>query len=71
MLKLSLLVVVSLAFVLTSPLTSSHQDRAGVQCVPELTTRMIAEQTSLPEYPEEAEPGSVSGSGFCRGSFRY
>jgi len=65
MLKLFLLLVVSLAFVLTSALTSSHQDRAGVQCVPELTTRMIAEETSLPEYPEEAEPGVSQGLVFA------
>jgi hypothetical protein len=64
-LKLSLLVGVSLAFVLTSPLTSSHQDRAGVQCVPELTTRMIAEETSLPEYPDESEPGVSQGIVFA------
>ena len=65
MFKLFLLVALCLALVVTSPLTSSHQESTRVQCVPELTTRMIAEETSLPEYPEEAEPGASQGVVFA------
>ena len=65
MLKLFLLVVVSMAFVFTTPLTSSPQQPPGIQCVPELTTRMIAEETSLPEYPAETEPGTSQGLVFA------
>ena len=40
--------------------------RTGIQCVPELTTRKIAEETSLPEYPaEETEPGASQGIVFA------
>ncbi len=69
MIKLFLLVVLSLALVLTSPLTSLNQQRTRIQCVPELTSRMIAEETSLPEYPEETEPGSAQGVVFAAALF--
>lgn len=65
MFKLFLLVALGLASVVVSPPTSSHQQRTRVQCVPELTTRMIAEASSLPEYPEEAEPGASQGVVFA------
>jgi outer membrane biosynthesis protein TonB len=66
MFKLSLLAVLGLATVVTSPLTAPrNQQQSQVQCVPELTARKIAEETSLPEYPEEAEPGSSQGVVFA------
>jgi hypothetical protein len=54
------LVLLVLASVVTSPFTSSRQSQR-IQCVPELTTRQIAVDISLPEYPEETEPGSSQG----------
>ena len=33
--------------------------------MPELTTRQYAVETSLPDYPEEAEPGSAKGVVFA------
>lgn len=65
MFKLFLLVSLGLAFVATSPLTAPRQDNSRVQCVPELTARMIAEKTSLPDYPEETEPGKSAGTVFA------
>lgn len=65
MLTLILIVVSTLAAVVSPPLISSHQQPPRVQCVPELTTRMIAEVTSLPEYPEETEPGASQGVVFA------
>jgi len=63
MFKLFLLVVLGLAAVVSLPLTSQQPLRT--QCVPELTARQIAEETSLPEYPEETEPGSTQGVVFA------
>ena len=69
MFKLFLLVVLGLAYVLTSTVTSPNQPRTRIQCVPELTARMIAEETSLPEYPEEPEPGASQGVVFAAALF--
>ena len=63
MFKLFLLVLVGLAAVVSLPLTSQQPLRT--QCVPELTARQIAEETSLPEYPEETEAGSTQGVVFA------
>jgi hypothetical protein len=65
MFKLLLLTLVGLTFVVTSPLTSTLQQRQRTNCVPEFTTRQLAEVTSLPEYPEETEPGSSKGVVFA------
>lgn len=65
MFKLFLLLTLGFAFVVISPLTSSQQDRTVIQCVPELTTRKIAEETSLPEYPEDTESGNSQGVVFA------
>lgn len=69
MLKLLLLISVALAFVATSPLTVPRQENTRIQCVPELTARMIAEETSLPEYPEETESGKTVGIVFAAALF--
>lgn len=69
MFKLSLLVLLGVAFAATSPLTSPRQIPQTVSCVPELTTRKLAEKTSLPEYPEEAEPGISKGVVFAAAIF--
>lgn len=69
MFKLSLLVFLGVAFVVTSPLTSSRQMPQTISCVPEFTTRKFAEKTSLPEYPEETEPGSSQGVVFAAALF--
>jgi hypothetical protein len=63
MFKLFLLVLLGLAAVVSLPLTSQQPLRT--QCVPELTARQIAEETSLPEYPEETEAGSTKGVVFA------
>jgi hypothetical protein len=63
MFKLFLLVLMGLAAVVSLPSTSQQPQRT--QCVPEMTARQIAEETSLPEYPEEAEPGSTQGVVFA------
>jgi hypothetical protein len=64
MFKLFLLVTLGLA-VLSTAFPTSPSQRPRVQCVSELTTRTIAEETSLPEYPEEAEPGNSQGVVFA------
>ena len=64
MFKLFLLITLGLAILATAFPTSPSQ-RPRVQCVSELGTRMIAEETSLPEYPEEGEPGSSQGVVFA------
>jgi len=69
MFKLSLLVLLGIAFVVTSPRTSPRQIPQTVSCVPELSARKIAEKTSLPEYPEETEPGSSQGVVFAAALF--
>jgi hypothetical protein len=63
MFKLFLLVLLGLAAVVSLPLTSQQPLRT--QCVPELTARQIAEETSLPEYPEETEASSTKGVVFA------
>jgi hypothetical protein len=69
MFKLFLLVLLGVAFLVTSPLTSSRQIPQTVSCEPELTIRRFAEKTSLPEYPEETEPGSSQGVVFAAALF--
>ncbi len=64
MFKLSLLVILSFAVLATALSTAPHQ-QPRTQCVPELTTRTIAEETTLPEYPEEGDPGSSQGVVFA------
>jgi len=65
MFKLFLLTLVGLTLLVISPLTSTPQQPQRTLCVPELTTRQYAEETSLPDYPEEAEPGSSKGVVFA------
>ncbi len=65
MFKLFLLVGLSAAFIATSPLTSSRQESPRIQCIPELTARMMAEETSLPEYPEATEQETSTGVVFA------
>lgn len=65
MFKLLLLVLVGLTFLVTSPRTSTLQLRQRTICVPEFSARRLAEETSLPEYPEETEPGSTKGVVFA------
>lgn len=62
MFKLFLLVTLGLAVL---ALSTSPRQQPRIQCVPELTTRTLAEETSLPEYPEEGEPGSSQGVVFA------
>ncbi len=69
MFKLFLLTLVVLAFLVTSPLTSTLQQRPRTICVPELSARQFAEVTSLPEYPEETEAGSSKGVVFAAALF--
>jgi len=64
MFKLFLLVILGLA-VLATALPTSPRQQPRIQCVPELTTRTIAEETSLPEYPQEGEQGSSQGVVFA------
>jgi hypothetical protein len=65
MFKLFLLVSLGLG-VLATALPTLPLQQPRIQCVPELTTRSIAEETSLPEYPsEESEPGSSRGVVFA------
>lgn len=63
MFKLLLLILLGVAAVVSLPSTFEQPQRT--QCVPELTVRQIAEETSLPEYPEETEPGSTQGVVFA------
>lgn len=65
MFKLFLLVPLGFAVLATALPTSPRQQQPRIQCVPELTTRSIAEETSLPGYPEESEPGSSQGVVFA------
>jgi hypothetical protein len=66
MFKVTLLGVLGLAALVASPITAvRRQEQSRVQCVTEFTARKIAEETSLPEYPEEAEPGSSRGVVFA------
>jgi hypothetical protein len=65
MFKLILLGLLSVAFLVTSPLTSPSDQGTRTNCVPELSTRQLAEVTRLPEYPEETEPGSSKGVVFA------
>ena len=65
MFKLFLLTLVGLTFLVTSPRSSRLQQRERTNCVPELTTRQLAEKTSLPDYPDETEPGSSKGVVFA------
>lgn len=65
MFKLSLLVLLGFAAVVSSSLTSPRQQPTRTQCVPELTARQIAEETSLPEYPEQTDPAISQGVVFA------
>lgn len=65
MFKLLLLVLLGLASVVSSTLTSPREQPQRTQCVPEVTVRQIAQETSLPEYPDETEPGSSKGVVFA------
>ena len=64
MLKFFVVVILGLG-ALAAALPTSPRQQPRVQCVPELTTRTIAEQTSLPEYPQEGEPSSSQGLVFA------
>ena len=65
MFKLSLLTLLVLAAVLNPRVISPRQQPTRTQCVPEMTARQIAEETSLPEYPEGTETGSFQGVVFA------
>src|SRR5262245_61584271 len=69
MFKLSLLVLLGVGFFMTSPLTLPRQIPQTISCEAELTIRKFAEKTSLPEYPEETEPGSSQGVVFAAALF--
>lgn len=65
--KLLLLIVLcASALVMTAP---GGPQQTNTQCVPELGARKIAENFPLPEYPEEAEPGSSAGRVFVAVEF--
>ena len=42
-----------------------QERKPTVQCISESRARKMAEQTALPEYPEEADPGSSQGVVFA------
>jgi len=66
MFKFTLLVLLGVAALVASPITAPlSQQQFRTQCVSEFTARQIAEQTRLPEYPEEVEPGSSQGLVFA------
>ena len=66
MFKACLVCLLGLAAFVASPLTSPrNQAPTRTQCTTEYQTRMIAEETSLPEYPSETEPGSSKGLVFA------
>jgi len=69
MFKLVLLVLLGVAFFVTSPLTLPRQIPQTISCQAELSIREFAETTSLPEYPEETEPGSAQGVVFAAALF--
>ena len=64
--KLVLLILLGSAVVMTAPV---EQQRTVTQCVPELGMRKYAENSPLPEYPEETEPGSSAGVVFVAVEF--
>lgn len=66
LLKLVLLILLGAAVVMTAPI---EQQRTETQCVPESGLRKIAENSPLPEYPEETEPGSSAGIVFVAVEF--
>ena len=43
----------------------TQERKPTVQCISESRARKMAEQTALPEYPEEADPGSSQGVVFA------
>ena len=65
--KLVLLILLSGAAVaMTVP---GEAQRTETQCVPEVGARKIAQNSPLPEYPEEKEPGSSAGRVFVAVEF--
>ena len=65
--KLVLLILLGGAAVaMTVP---GEPQRTETQCVPELGARKIAQNSPLPEYPEEKEPGSSAGRVFVAVEF--
>jgi outer membrane biosynthesis protein TonB len=70
MFKLLLLLSLVLAFIVTSPRNEPlQQQNQAVQCLPEVMARKLAEDTTLPEYPEEPEPGTSQGVVFAAALF--
>jgi hypothetical protein len=61
-----LILLVGSAVVMTVP---AEPQLTNTQCVPELGARKIAENSPLPEYPEEKEPGSSAGLVFVAVEF--
>jgi len=65
--KLVLLILLGgAAVVITAP---SEPQQTETQCVPEAGARKIAENSPLPEYPEEKEPGGSAGLVFVAVEF--
>jgi len=65
--KLVLLILLGgLAVVISAPRKSQQTE---TQCVPEAGARKIAQASPLPEYPEEAVPGSSAGRVFVAVEF--
>ena len=65
--KLVLLILLGgSAVVMTAP---GEPQRTETQCVPEAGARKIAENSPLPDYPEEKEPGSSAGRVFVAVEF--
>ncbi len=54
------------AVVMTAP---GETQRTETQCVPEAGARKIAENSPLPDYPEEKEPGRSAGRVFVAVEF--
>ena len=65
--KLVLLILLcGAAVVMSAP---GETQRTETQCVPEAGARKIAQNSPLPEYPEEKEPGSSAGRVFVAVEF--
>ncbi len=56
--KLVVLGLLGVGLLATSPFASRGNQSQRTQCVPEFTARSIAEETNLPQYPTETEPGA-------------
>lgn len=64
-----LLILLGSVVVMTAPVAPEEQQRTEIQCIPEVKTRKYAQNSPLPEYPEETEPGSSAGLVFIAVEF--